>query len=45
VILVLWVYYSAFFFIVGGEIGRVWELRRVRRLQRETFEEGLLARR
>ncbi|HEU4565880.1 MAG TPA: YihY/virulence factor BrkB family protein [Gemmatimonadaceae bacterium] len=39
VIIVLWVYYSAFFFIIGGELGRVWELRRVRRLQRETFEE------
>jgi membrane protein len=37
VIVVLWVYYSSFFFIVGGEVGRVYELRRVRRLQRETF--------
>lgn len=40
VIIVFWVYYSAFFFILGGELGRVWELRRVRRLQREAFEEG-----
>ncbi|MBA3557860.1 MAG: YihY/virulence factor BrkB family protein [Gemmatimonadaceae bacterium] len=39
VILVLWVYYSAFFFIIGGELGQVYELRRVRRHQRETFEE------
>jgi membrane protein len=39
VIIVLWVYYSSFFFIVGGEVGRVYELRRVRRLQRETFGE------
>jgi membrane protein len=37
VIVVLWVYYSSFVFIVGGEVGRVYELRRVRRLQRETF--------
>ena len=37
VIVVLWVYYSSFFFIVGGEVGRVYELRRVRRVQRETF--------
>lgn len=37
VIIVLWVYYSSFFFIVGGEVGQVYELRRVRRLQRETF--------
>lgn len=37
IIVVLWVYYSSFFFIVGGEVGRVYELRRVRRLQRETF--------
>jgi membrane protein len=40
VVLVFWIYYSAFFFILGGEVGRVWELRRVRRLQREAFEEG-----
>jgi len=39
VVLVFWVYYSAFFFIVGGELGQVYELRRVRRQQRETFEE------
>ena len=37
IIVVLWVYYSSFFFIMGGEVGRVYELRRVRRLQRETF--------
>lgn len=39
VILVIWVYYSSFFFIVGGEVGQVYELRRVRRLQREIFVE------
>lgn len=38
VIVVLWVYYSSLIFILGGEVGRVYELRRVRRLQRERFE-------
>ncbi|MEO7966621.1 MAG: YihY/virulence factor BrkB family protein, partial [Gemmatimonadaceae bacterium] len=36
--LVFWVYYSALIFIIGGEVAQVHELRRVRRLQRETFE-------
>jgi membrane protein len=40
VIIVIWVYYTSFFFLVGGEVGRVYELRRVRKLQRETFEEA-----
>jgi membrane protein len=39
VILVFWVYYSALIFILGGEVGRVYELRRVRRLQREALED------
>ncbi|MBC7789867.1 MAG: YihY/virulence factor BrkB family protein [Anaerolineae bacterium] len=39
VVIVFWVYYSAFFFIIGGELGQVYELRRVRRHQREAFEE------
>jgi membrane protein len=39
VIMVTWVYYSAVIFILGGEVGQVYELRRVRRLQRETFED------
>jgi len=39
VVLVVWVYYSAFFFVIGGELGQVYELRRVRRHQRETFED------
>jgi membrane protein len=38
VIIVFWVYYAAVIFILGGEVGRVYELRRVRRLQRETLE-------
>ena len=39
IIVVFWVYYAAMIFILGGEVAQVYELRRVRRLQRETFEE------
>jgi len=39
VIVVIWVYYACIAFIVGGEVGQVYELRRVRRLQREAFED------
>ena len=39
VIIVVWVYYASLLFILGGEVAQVYELRRVRRLQRETFEE------
>ena len=39
VIVVVWVYYAALIFILGGEVGQVYELRRVRRLQREVFTE------
>jgi membrane protein len=39
VIVVFWVYYAALIFVLGGEVGQVYELRRVRRLQREAFEE------
>jgi membrane protein len=38
VILVIWTYYAAMIFILGGEVAQVAELRRVRRMQRETFE-------
>ena len=38
IIIVIWVYYAALLFIIGGEVGQVYELRRVRRLQREVFE-------
>ena len=38
-IVVAWVYYSAVIFILGGEVGRIYELRRVRRLQRATLED------
>jgi membrane protein len=39
VIAVLWVYYAAIVFVLGGEVAQVYELRRTRRLQREAFEE------
>ena len=39
VIIVLWTYYAAIIFILGGEVAQVYELRRVRRLQREAFED------
>ena len=39
VIIVVWVYYAALIFILGGEVAQVYELRRVRRLQREAFED------
>jgi len=38
VIIVLWIYYSAMVFILGGEVAHVYELLRVRRLQRELLE-------
>jgi membrane protein len=37
IIVVAWVYYAALIFLVGGEVGQVYELRRTRRLQREVF--------
>lgn len=39
VVIVVWFYYAALIFILGGEVGQVYELRRVRRLQREVFNE------
>jgi membrane protein len=38
VILVLWIYYSAVVFVLGGEIAQVADLMRVRRSQRELLE-------
>jgi membrane protein len=37
IIVIVWFYYAALIFILGGEVGQVYELRRVRRLQREVF--------
>jgi membrane protein len=39
IVVVVWVYYAALIFILGGEVGQVYELRRVRKLQREVFTE------
>ncbi len=39
IIVVVWTYYAAIIFILGGEVAQVFELRRVRRLQREAFED------
>ena len=39
VIVVIWVYYAAMIFILGGEVAQVYELRRVRKRQREAFED------
>jgi membrane protein len=38
VILVFWTYYAALIFILGGEVAQVYDLRRVRRLQRAVLE-------
>ena len=38
VVLVLWIYYSAAVFVLGGEIAHVYELFRIRRRQRELLE-------
>ena len=37
VVIVVWVYYAALIFILGGEVGQVYELRRTRKRQREVF--------
>lgn len=37
IIVVVWFYYAALIFILGGEVGQVFELRRVRKLQREVL--------
>lgn len=37
VIMVVWFYYAAVIFILGGEVGQVFVLRHVRKLQREVF--------
>jgi membrane protein len=39
VVVVVWVYYAALIFILGGEVGQVYELRRTRKRQREVFQD------
>lgn len=38
VVLILWIYYSAMVFVLGGEVGQVYELHRIRRRQRELLD-------
>jgi membrane protein len=38
VVVVLWVYYAGVVFILGGEVAQVYDLLRVRRMQRELLE-------
>jgi membrane protein len=38
IVLVFWIYYSAVVFILGGEVGQVYDLTRTRRKQRELLE-------
>jgi membrane protein len=38
VIVIIWLYYGAIIFILGGEVGQAYELRRVRRLQQAAIE-------
>lgn len=38
VVIVMWTYYAAILFVLGGEVAQVYELRRTRRRQREVFE-------
>lgn len=38
VVLVFWIYYSAVVFVLGGEVGQVYDLYRIRRRQRELLE-------
>ena len=37
IVVVIWTYYAALVFILGGEVGQVYELRRTRKRQREVF--------
>jgi membrane protein len=36
-VIVVWCYYAALIFILGGEVGQVYDLRRTRKRQREVF--------
>lgn len=38
IVLVFWIYYSAVVFILGGEVGQVYDMYRVRRKQKELLE-------
>jgi membrane protein len=34
-IFLLWIYYMSVAFVLGGEVGQIWALRRIRRRQKE----------
>ncbi len=38
VVLIFWIYYSAVVFVLGGEVGQVYELYRIRRRQKELLD-------
>src|SRR5690606_6609009 len=38
ILLVFWIYYSSVVFVLGGEVGQVYELYRIRRRQRELLD-------
>jgi membrane protein len=38
ILLVFWIYYSSAVFVLGGEVGQVYELNRIRRRQRELLD-------
>jgi membrane protein len=38
VVLIFWIYYSALVFVLGGEVGQVYETYRTRRRQRELLD-------
>lgn len=38
VVLVFWIYYSSAVFVLGGEVGQIYELYRIRRRQRELLD-------
>ena len=38
VVLAFWIYYSAVVFVMGGEVGQVYDLSRIRRRQRELLD-------
>jgi membrane protein len=38
ILLVFWIYYSSVVFVLGGEVGQVYEMHRIRRRQRELLD-------
>ncbi|MCL6646465.1 MAG: YihY/virulence factor BrkB family protein, partial [Dehalococcoidia bacterium] len=38
ILFVLWMYYSAVVFLLGGVVAQIWELRRLQRVQRARLD-------